>query len=190
MRYVIGGTCCPHWGGVIFYNKLLTGLGADLIALPRFGLGPIDETVDDVIKIIERRYRNEPKVDLVGHSQGGLVAVGVANERPDLVDRVVSIAAPLSGAFLASRFNPVPAVRDMAPHSRFISKLYGTKDTLVVSAEHDLVVQPAPAAALEDTEWIVGEKRGHLSVCLDDELIERIDNFLSREGEWEEESAA
>ncbi|MFD4696628.1 alpha/beta fold hydrolase [Streptomyces niveus] len=50
------------------------------------------DNVAHLIGILERARRNGPVV-LVSHSRGGLTATVVANQRPDLIDRIVYVSA-------------------------------------------------------------------------------------------------
>ncbi|MFE5841190.1 alpha/beta fold hydrolase [Streptomyces niveus] len=50
------------------------------------------DNVAHLIGILERAKRNGPVV-LVSHSRGGLTATVVANQRPDLLDRIVYVSA-------------------------------------------------------------------------------------------------
>ncbi|WP_049656035.1 alpha/beta fold hydrolase [Kitasatospora sp. MY 5-36] len=50
------------------------------------------DNVAHLIGILERAKRNGPVV-LVSHSRGGLTATAAANQRPDLVDRIVYVSA-------------------------------------------------------------------------------------------------
>lgn len=52
---------------------------------------------DEVIPLIEGKYRTEPLRILLGHSQGGLFVHYAMTERPRLFPWIVSIDAPLSG---------------------------------------------------------------------------------------------
>lgn len=50
------------------------------------------DNVAHLIGILERAKRNGPVI-LVSHSRGGLTATVVANQRPDLIDRIVYVSA-------------------------------------------------------------------------------------------------
>jgi len=52
---------------------------------------------DELVPVIDARYRTEQMRVLVGHSQGGLFALYAMVERPKLFPWVVSIDAPLAG---------------------------------------------------------------------------------------------
>ncbi|MBI2668741.1 hypothetical protein HYX14_02780 [Candidatus Woesearchaeota archaeon] len=63
------------------------------------------------------------KVDIIGHSQGGLLGFGVARRHPDLVERVVALGAPFRGTYTAYLHYPVPSARQMVPGSSYLQEL-------------------------------------------------------------------
>lgn len=52
----------------------------------------LDDNARHVIGVLERAKRNGPVI-LLGHSRGGITITAVANARPDLIDRLVYVAA-------------------------------------------------------------------------------------------------
>ena len=72
--------------------------------LGRFGRLPFEEVVALVARWLETF--GEP-VHLFGHSMGGLIAIGVASERPELVRSLVLVSA----VGIPFGFNPLPHVR-------------------------------------------------------------------------------
>ncbi len=59
-----------------------------------------DRTMSRVLPRVEEiGDRHGRKVTLVGHSRGGLLAHAMAAARPDLVERVITLASPLSDPF-------------------------------------------------------------------------------------------
>jgi len=76
------------------------------VDLGRFGRLPFEEVIALVARWIERF--GEP-VHLFGHSLGGLIAIGVAAERPELVRSLVLISA----VGMPFRLNPLPHVKPL-----------------------------------------------------------------------------
>jgi hypothetical protein len=79
---------------------LQRALGAAGFRVTGWGLGLNRGVTDDIVdRMIERleRFGAGRKVILVGWSLGGLYARVVAQERPDLVEKVVTLGAPFSG---------------------------------------------------------------------------------------------
>ncbi|MBU0470819.1 MAG: alpha/beta fold hydrolase [Nanoarchaeota archaeon] len=63
------------------------------------------------------------KVNLVGHSEGGLVACILAKKFPEKVDKAISLGAPFQGTYLAYLNYFVSGAKDMVPESRYLQKL-------------------------------------------------------------------
>lgn len=85
-----------------------------LVDFPGLGNVPHDPTVrgfEDLVALVLRRIDDRP-VDLVAQSMGGVVAVRVTLERPDLVRRLVLVAT--SGGIDLTPFKP----RDWRPEYR------------------------------------------------------------------------
>ncbi len=61
------------------------------------------EIISDCIKILS----NKTKVTLVGHSAGGLAALGIAAQRPELVSRVVAICPASHGPIQSGGLYPL-----------------------------------------------------------------------------------
>jgi len=74
------------------------------------------ETIGHVVDVV-RRVREHGPVILVGHSFGGLVLTGVGNAIPDLVDRIVYIAAQCPVDMAAAEYltGPEWATSDFLP---------------------------------------------------------------------------
>lgn len=64
-------------------------------------IGCADRTVDSLVAVAEAAVDDNGGTPLlvVGHSRGGMLARGLAVRRPDLVERVISIGAPLNYEF-------------------------------------------------------------------------------------------
>lgn len=102
--YQLGGyEILDYWFGIV---SALEDEGAQVFVTE---VSPIDSSfvrgaslltqVEDILA-----QTGEPKVHLIGHSQGGLDARYVAGMRPDLVRSVTTVATPNQGAELASFF--------------------------------------------------------------------------------------
>lgn len=73
-----------------------------------------DRTMGRVLPRVEEiAERHDRKVTLVGHSRGGLLARALAAARPDLVDRVVTLASPLNEPFAVTNLT-LAAAANMA----------------------------------------------------------------------------
>ena len=82
------------WLQRIGYRPYLSGIGLNAECpnlLIRYRLA---DTIDKAVKDTGR------KIHLVGHSLGGIIARSLAAQRPDDIDSVISLGAPIRGAVL------------------------------------------------------------------------------------------
>ena len=70
---------------------------SDNLASPRVLAGEVRRMIDHIL-----RHGKADKVDLVGHSQGGLDILAALDQGEDRVERVVTLATPWKGAAVAS----------------------------------------------------------------------------------------
>jgi pimeloyl-ACP methyl ester carboxylesterase len=80
---------------------------------------------------LQRRYfspQDHRRYIVVGHSQGALLALALANEHPDRVVSVEAFGMPAYGTKIAPLWLPLPAVRAMNPRSRWLKDLRGHQD--------------------------------------------------------------
>lgn len=165
----VGGACWDLDIKDYSIMRLLAGEGFDVFAVDLRGYGkstrPSGLTVtsetcaDDLKSVIDflRSLRNMEKVDIVGHSFGGMVAVCIAGKYPECVGKIVSIGAPYK--VLNSSFQPtvdefvemanrgVPYVPNKH-HLTLEQKLYSYEQE-IVDAHKNMVEQSYP-------EWPTG----------------------------------
>lgn len=93
---VLAGTFAPQSAANVYYGSLRADR---VVALPGGGRGRLHATYTSLAPLISSwiEQQDEPVV-LVGHSQGAIHAVQFAVDNPDMVDSVVGIAGPFSGA--------------------------------------------------------------------------------------------
>lgn len=63
------------------------------------------------------------RISILGHSQGGLVAISLGKRFPNKVDKVVSLGVPYDGTYVAYLNYFVPGARDMVPGSDYLRGL-------------------------------------------------------------------
>ena len=111
---------------------------------------------DDLEEVVKRRskklnefcQRTGRKVDLVGHSLGGLIALRKAQENPELVNKVVMLGSPIHGtriAYVPYLFHK--SCRQMVPGSDFLDKIQhiGLPESVKfhsVATPYDEIVRP------------------------------------------------
>jgi triacylglycerol lipase len=161
---IVAGTSANQPLADVFYSAMATRLRGDgyrpyIFGLPGGGFGDIGDTAAALAAFADqvRAQTGAARVDLIGHSQGGLVGryyiknLGGAAE----VDSMISLGAPHYGtavANLATFFGlgnclGVTACEQMAAGSDFLSALNAGDDTIgnvfytnVVTVQDELVV--------------------------------------------------
>lgn len=99
------------------------GYNVVILALPKFGLGKLDEASD---ALAEQVFSQPGRFILVGHSQGALHAFHHARYFGERVAAVLAFGAPFHGTRLAnlgSMLRVLPAIPAMAAHSQFLHEL-------------------------------------------------------------------
>jgi triacylglycerol esterase/lipase EstA (alpha/beta hydrolase family) len=166
---IVSGT----FGPAFFYEPLAARLRADgyrvsIFELTNLGTGDIARTARD-LNVFADRVRAQagaPKVDLVGHSQGGLVARQYVRHEDGAseVDSLVSLGSPHYGTAVANITDffgggtclGVVACEQMAVGSTFLTNLNDGDDTIGsvrytnLYTIYDELVRPVVNAALRD----------------------------------------
>jgi pimeloyl-ACP methyl ester carboxylesterase len=119
-----------------------------------------------IIKRVKDIYAlTNKKVDIVGHSEGGLVALNVARKIPDLVERVLAICSPHNGTWTALLGIFSKSGRQMLPYSSYIRRSDGIpKGVKVYSIEgkKDIVMIPRKSPVLKGAKNIILDA-GHVA---------------------------
>ena len=162
---IVAGTFAGEGAASVYYAPLAARLRADgyqafIFGLPGSGLGDIANTSQALNAFADgvRAQTGAARVDLIGHSQGGLVGryyikyLGGAGE----VDSMISLGAPHYGTSLANLANllglgsclGVVACQQMAIGSSFLANLdagddtIGTVDYTNIASALDEIVTP------------------------------------------------
>ncbi len=149
------------------FRRLLADQGFDVcvVSYPDRGLGDIQVSTEYVVNAIRRMHaRTGGKVDVVGHSQGGIEPRWAIKWWPDVraeVDDYVGLASPnhgASGTAVTGFGAPQPpSFWQMSAGSQFLSALNAGDETPAgvsytsIYSQYDELVQPAapvPTAAL------------------------------------------
>ena len=198
---IVNGT----FGPAFFYEPLAARLRADghevhIFELTNLGTGDIAATAQDLARFVDG-VRGGGKVDLVGHSQGGLVArqyvkyLGGA----DIVDSLVSLGTPHYGTAVANIADffgggnclGVVACQQMAVGSDFVNELNAGDDTIGsvrytnLYTALDELVRPVANAALKDgaTNVLIQSQCpvrvvGHVGLALDGTVYDGVHDAL------------
>ncbi|MGB3442619.1 MAG: alpha/beta fold hydrolase [Actinophytocola sp.] len=166
---IVNGT----FGPAFFYEPLAARLRADgndahIFELTNLGTGDIAATARDLARFVDgvRAATGAAKVDLVGHSQGGLVARHYVKYLGGeaTVDSLVSLGAPHYGTavaniadfFGAGNCLGIVACQQMAVGSDFVNELNAGDDTIGsvrytnLYTALDELVRPVANASLRD----------------------------------------
>jgi len=140
---------------------------ADLATAPSTIAGvTLADNAQHVISVLERARAHGPVV-LVSHSRGGITATAVANERPDLVDRLVYVSSWAPVELTASAYYAEP-------------EMAGVDPAALAAA---MVVDPAALGALRsnfrtaDAAVLAGFRDAFLADGTDDELRAVLSTF-------------
>lgn len=210
---IVAGTSANQPLADVFYSGLAARLRADgyrayIFGLPGFGLGDIADTSAALDRFADgvRASTGAARVDLVGHSQGGLVGryyiknLGGAGE----VDSMISLGAPHYGTAVANiaaflglgNCLGVTACQQMAAGSSFLAALNAGDDTIgavrytnIVTVFDELVVPYTNGHLANDGNntnvtvqsqcWL--RVVGHLGLALDGAVYDGIRDALRGE---------
>ena len=107
-------------------------------------------------KLIEFCERTGRKVDLVGHSLGGLIALRKAQENPDLVDNVIMLGSPIQGTYMAYVAAPLhQSCRQMVPGNDFLKMIEekgfpSSVDFHAIATPYDEMARPMQTSLLPE----------------------------------------
>lgn len=155
-------------------------------------LGSINQTIEQYAAKVDRlidEIRAETgarKVQLVGHSMGGLVATWVASYRPHHVAKVITLGSPMEGTHLA-KVGKGPCAEQMRIGSRFLTDLKSHAETLTmvpfvhIASDADLLTIPHETCVPNFTPdakrvWVDG--LGHFSLLLSNRVFKILKSEL------------
>lgn len=174
MNVLVAGTGVTSRFGRWYYRPLTAATSGHLMVLPWYGLAPVEHA----IQALRAELAGE-KVNLLGHSQGGLVAAAYATRWPDEVATVITLAAPLSGTVLCHLPQPFPAGLDMRPGN---TPEVGLHPGMVnVVARRDRLVLPYTSGLLPGAQHVRVDT-GHLGLPAHPETLRIVHEALDRDG--------
>jgi pimeloyl-ACP methyl ester carboxylesterase len=143
----------------------------------------VDRLIDEI-----RAETGARKVQLVGHSMGGLIATWVASYRPHHVAKVITLGAPMEGTCVAKLLKS-PSVLQMRQNSPFLTELKKHAETLTmvpfvhIASEADQIVVPQDSGVPNYTPdskrvWVDG--LGHFSLLLSNRIFTILKSELKK----------
>lgn len=204
---IVAGTFSPSFANEPLAARLRNdGYKVWIYQLPGLGLGDIAQTsqpLGDLVNSV-RAQTGAARVDLIGHSQGGLVAryyvknLGGSSK----VDRVISLGAPHYGTAVANIADilgfgsciGVIACEQMAIGSSFLDNLNAGPDVIApvrytnIYTAYDELVRPVANATLQDGATNVKVQSqcwarvvGHLGLIVDGTVYDGVRDALRNE---------
>lgn len=151
VRVVICGTFVPGLLGRTIYGAF----GADVVLpLPNYGMGHTAAAYTQLEPEL-MKLSADGAIELLGDSQGALVAAEFCLKHPDRVQSSVWLSGPFDGTTLAKLLE-ARGTRCMRPGSRHLAGLRGLLSELpaelrvsCVSSGHDMVVWPTTSAFID-----------------------------------------
>jgi pimeloyl-ACP methyl ester carboxylesterase len=153
-----------------------------------------DRTMSRILPRLEEvAQANDRKVTLVGHSRGGLLSRALMTARPDLVERVVTLASPIHEPFAVTNLTLAKAA-DLArsrltqacacTYGRFFRKELapGMPPLIALFTRHDEVVRWQ--ACLEDGARNIEIRGTHLGLLASRNVYTTVAHALT--GEYDE----
>jgi triacylglycerol lipase len=210
---IVAGTFAGETAADVFYQPLAARLAADgrqsqIFGLPGSGLGDIRDTARELDAYVDRvlARTGASRVDIIGHSQGGLVARYYIKYLggDSTVDSNISLGTPNHGTAVANLLRllglgtclGVTACQQMAAGSAFLADLNAGDDTIGnvsytnIATVFDEIVVPYTTAFLDNdgNNTNVTVQRpcfarfvGHVGLALDGTVYSGIQDALAHQ---------
>lgn len=156
-------------------------LGVPTIDFTYLSVSPFASIMGELAALLDR-VADGRRIDIVGHSLGGLLARWYLQEMEGArhVDRLVTLATPHAGT-ASARIAPGPLRHVLLPGSAVVRRLASGRaraasvaHTSLVAGADLLVSPPASAAAIEDARVRWFPELGHNSMLYDREVHEEV----------------
>mgnify|MGYP001947088045 CR=1 FL=1 len=116
-----------YLSGVFYMNDIMNYLDSE--GFPSFAenyhfLEDMRITTKKETEKIDRICQKKgEKVSLIGHSQGGLIATSIAQDNPELINKVIALGTPFYGTKAAYLQYPVISCKQMLSGSSYLQEL-------------------------------------------------------------------
>jgi pimeloyl-ACP methyl ester carboxylesterase len=130
----------PNMRSHLLHMRGFAGLPPSAFREPKNFLKPMADAVASYIRTLK-----VGPVPIVGHSMGGLVALIIARDHPDVVDRLMVVDVPAYFSVLINPFATVGTMAGLAEHSRrsYVDKTRSQLESELRRATDKLVTNPA-----------------------------------------------
>ena len=202
---IVAGTLSPAFANEPLAARLRAdGYQVWIFELPGLGLGDIDGASAALDRFADgvRARTGASKVDLIGHSQGGLVARGYVKWHGGAseVDSLISLGAPHYGTYVANLVSflalgnciGITACEQMTIGSSYLNALNAGDDTIGavrytnIFTAYDELVRPVGNATLADGATNVKVQSqcwfrvvGHVGLILDGAVYSGVEDALA-----------
>lgn len=158
------------------------GVGPVFVPTASGVLYPIERYAEELHRHVERivAATGQPRVALVGHSMGGLVARAYLARRGSArLARLVTLGSPHHGSWLA-RLGPGANAREMRPGSAFLADLErheaaaGAPVAASIYSPHDNMVMPQASSRVAGARNIAIPGVGHVAMLRSPRLAEAL----------------
>ena len=188
--HIVAGTLASPPAAAVVYNRLATSLRAPVSTLKQLGLAHTQQSVRKLERELEKLVylKGDHQIDeariLIGHSQGGVVALLLAQSRPDLVAGVVTLGAPIHGSPLCDAHSPAAGVRCMARGSRVLGSIVRPGHCRVINivGRRDRFVFPYRSGFLAGAEHYAFDV-GHLDLVHNSAVVAFVHDLVYSE-DW------
>ena len=188
--YIVAGTLASPPAAAIVYSRLAASLRAPVSTLKQLGLAHTWQSVRKLERELEELvyargdHRIEEARILIGHSQGGVVGLLLAQNRPDLVAGVVTLGAPIHGSPLCDAHSPAAGVRCMARGSRLLRSIIHPGHCRVINivGRRDRFVFPYRSGFLAGAEHYAFDV-GHLDLVHNSAVVGFVHDLVYSE-DW------
>jgi pimeloyl-ACP methyl ester carboxylesterase len=179
-RFIIAGTFCPPAAARRIYGPMALAIGAEILTLPGLGMGHTRRSADAVAELLPQ----DDFVELVGHSQGGMVALDLTTRWGSTVWKCVTLGAPLGGTTWSPAWAPFAAARCMTRRSRYMAEVID-RDPFCrylhcVAGSRDRLVVPTRAAHLSGARNYTLERLSHTELATHPDAISLVTSILDR----------
>ncbi|CDZ79528.1 acetoin dehydrogenase E2 subunit dihydrolipoyllysine-residue acetyltransferase [Candidatus Rubidus massiliensis] len=161
-----------------FTNIFTINLGYPFSTMEEFA-SKVKDLRNDISQICD-----DNRLILIGHSMGGIVAAQSALDKPEGIEKIITIGSPFDGAYSACLLSMICDTQ-MKFHSEYMQKMYENLrfqnfPIFHIGTKNDLIVRPLESAfhTPNPTKTLQVEGEGHISMVFSQRVISEIVSFI------------